>query len=93
MLLFIGIYLAAINLFSLMLTGSDKKRAIHHEWRVPEKLFIYLTLIGGGLGIILGCRIFHHKGRHKKFTVVIPLLTLVEWLAGIVVLLKVIGFV
>ena len=42
--------------------------------------------LGGSFGAFLGMHLFHHKTRHKKFCILVPLfmvihLSLIAWLA------------
>lgn len=70
-------YLIVINLFALILMAWDKYKAIKGYWRIREDYFLILTLLGGGIGVTGGVYLFRHKTRHLKFTVLIPLLTLI----------------
>ncbi len=67
--------------------GIDKYRAKHDMWRIPEKTLLLLALLGGAIGAYLGMKTFHHKTQHKKFTIIVPLLALIQlaavfWLLG-----------
>ncbi|MFB6467905.1 DUF1294 domain-containing protein [Cytobacillus sp. Hz8] len=37
MLLYFAVYFLAINIIGLMVMLIDKRRAIHHQYRIPEK--------------------------------------------------------
>lgn len=74
------LYLVLINLIAFILYGADKYKAQHEQWRVPEKVLIGLALIGGSVGAILGMRIFHHKTRHKLFSIGLPLILAIQLL-------------
>ena len=65
----IFIYFLLINLLSFILMYVDKKRAILHKWRISEKSFFILCILGGSLGEILGIYTFRHKTKHLKLTV------------------------
>ena len=54
--------------------GADKSRARKNQWRIPESTLIWIAALGGAAGVLLGMRVFHHKTRHAKFTVAVPLL-------------------
>ncbi|MDT2756933.1 DUF1294 domain-containing protein [Enterococcus asini] len=58
--------LANVSLFALM--GLDKLKAKMNSWRISEKTLLILGLAGGGIGGLLGQRIFHHKTRKYYFT-------------------------
>ena len=53
--------------------GIDKRRAIKKNWRIPEKTLISLALLGGGIGAFLGMLLFHHKTKHLKFILLVPI--------------------
>lgn len=79
------IYLIFMNLAGLVLMWSDKKRAQKHEWRIPEKTFFVVSLIGGSIGTWAGMYLFHHKTKHWYFVVGMPLILLVQ----IIIVLKI----
>ena len=70
----IVIYLAAINVITFIMFGADKARAAQGRWRISESALILAALLGGSIGALAGMRIFHHKTRHRKFTVGIPVI-------------------
>ena len=68
------IYLAVINIIAFIMFGADKARAVKGKWRISEAALILAALLGGSIGALAGMRIFHHKTRHRKFTVGIPVI-------------------
>lgn len=72
------IYFVLINLTTFFLYGIDKKKAVNNKFRVPERVLIFLAVIGGALGAFLGMHIFHHKTKKKKFYITVPVF-LVIW--------------
>lgn len=72
------IYFIIINLIAFILYGIDKKKAIKDKFRIPERVLIFVAIIGGALGAFLGMHIFHHKTKKKKFSITVPVL-LVIW--------------
>ena len=79
-------WLVIINLTAFAVFGIDKKRAKKGQWRIPEKTLLFLAFLFGGLGAFLGMRVFHHKTKHKLFTIGVPLCLLLN-LAALYVLL------
>lgn len=77
---FILFYLLTINLIGFIIMFIDKSRSIHKEWRVPEKNLIGLSMIGGSIGMLLGMHLFRHKTKHKKFTIGIPFILILQCL-------------
>lgn len=76
----LGLYLLAVNLAAFAMMGLDKGRARRGQWRIPEKRLFLPVLLGGGLGGVLGMRLFHHKTRHWYFRYGFPLLLAVQLL-------------
>jgi uncharacterized membrane protein YsdA (DUF1294 family) len=78
-LVYIGcIYLVLINSIGFILTGFDKYWAVHNKWRLAEKKFIILAVFGAGLGVFIGCLVFHHKIRNRTFMLGIPAILVTE---------------
>ncbi len=75
------IYLAAVNLTGLILMRTDKRRAERNMWRISEAALFFPAFLGGTIGCIAGMYIFHHKTRHLKFVIGMPLLLTVQVLA------------
>ena len=65
--------------------GRDKRRARTRRRRIPEAELFLLALLGGAWGGWLGMGVFHHKTRHRAFSLGFPLLTLLQ-LAGLLYL-------
>ena len=79
------LYLAVINLVGFALMGIDKRRAIRHQWRIPEKTLFLAALLGGSLGGILGMYTFRHKTRHWYFAVGFPVILVVQVILAVAV--------
>ena len=78
--------LAWVLVFSLadfLLFGGDKRRARRGAWRVPEKTFFLVAVLGGSPGAILGMRLFHHKTRHWYFKWGLPAILIAQLALGI----------
>ena len=43
------VYLVLINLISIIVTISDKVKAIKRKWRVPESTLLLLSALGGSV--------------------------------------------
>ena len=59
--------IAVMNLVSFALMGIDKRRAQRGAWRISEKALFLTTACFGGLGGVMGMRLFHHKTKHWYF--------------------------
>ena len=73
------IALATWNLIVFFVYGLDKLKAKTEKWRISEKTLMLLALFFGGTGALLGMGVFHHKTQHRKFTIGVPLLTLLNY--------------
>lgn len=67
-----------MNIVAFALMGHDKKRARQGKWRVSEKTLFLATACFGGLGGVLGMKVFHHKTQHWYFKVFFPVLLVVQ---------------
>ncbi len=72
-------YLVFINILTFLLYGIDKWKARRGKWRIPEETLIWLAVVGGSMGALLGMYLFRHKTKHKKFTVGVPVILLVQF--------------
>lgn len=79
----IGIYLLLVNLWAFVLMGVDKRRAKKDAWRIKEKTLFLPVLLGGGVGGILGMKVFHHKTKHWYFRFGFPAILILEIAGGL----------
>lgn len=87
---FLPHWLVFINLLAFVLFGLDKWKARRGAWRISENALMLSALLGGSLGALVGMRVFHHKTRHKKFTVGVPVLLVLD--VALAVLGRVLGW-
>lgn len=73
-------YIISVNLFSFLIMGIDKWKAIRKKWRVSERTLFFLALFCGSIGILIGMYVFHHKTRKLRFAVGIPALLVIQLL-------------
>lgn len=79
-------YLAAVNLITFTAFGIDKWKAVHKQWRIPEKTLLGLSFIGGAAGGLVAMHLFHHKTRKRKFAVGVPLMLVLHLAMGYLVM-------
>lgn len=72
------IYFILITAVTFTVFGIDKLKAKKSWWRIPESTLFILAIIGGSIGALLGMHIFHHKTLHKKFTIGIPTILVLQ---------------
>ena len=75
---YILVYLFIINLIAIFAIALDKSAARNGEARVKESSLFVVAAIGGGIGMYMAMRIFHHKTRKNKFMFGIPAIVLTE---------------
>ena len=66
------IYLIGINLLTFLIFGIDKWKARRGKWRIPEDTLIWLSIVGGSIGALVGMFLFRHKTQKQKFNLGIP---------------------
>ena len=76
-------WVLVLSLADFLLMGVDKRRARRGAWRVPEKTFFLVAVLGGSPGAILGMRLFHHKTRHWYFKGGLPAILIAQLALGI----------
>ena len=67
-----------MSLLVFCLMGFDKRRAKRDGWRVRERTFFLVALLGGALGGVLGMHLFRHKTRHWYFRYGLPAILLLQ---------------
>ena len=50
----VGGYLLLMNIVGLYVMYSDKRRAIKHRFRIPERTLFIVSLLGGSIGTWAG---------------------------------------
>jgi uncharacterized membrane protein YsdA (DUF1294 family) len=72
------VYLLIMNVIGLTVMGIDKAKAIHHAWRIPEKVLFLVSLLGGSVGTWAGMYIFRHKTKHWYFVIGMPAILILQ---------------
>ncbi|MFA1821254.1 DUF1294 domain-containing protein [Virgibacillus oceani] len=75
MLLF---YIIGVNLLSFILMGVDKRKAERRKYRIPERTFWMLAILGGAIGVIFGMKTYRHKTKHASFKFGMPLVLIIN---------------
>ena len=68
----------AVNVIGFILMKRDKEYAQNEKWRVRESTLLATAAVGGSLGIYAGMYKFNHKTLHKKFTILVPMIMLIQ---------------
>ena len=72
------IYLAVVNILTIIVFGVDKMNAKPNRQRVRIVTLLGLAFIGGSVGALIGMYGFHHKTKKAYFTVGVPLILLMQ---------------
>lgn len=67
------LYYLIISLITFLLYGIDKRKAQKKAYRISEKTLILFSFLGGAIGALGGMFLFHHKTKHIKFIILIPI--------------------
>ncbi len=70
----LAILAAAFSLISVVITALDKSRAKNHGKRISESTLLYLAALGGAPLMFITMLLIHHKTRHIKFMLGLPLM-------------------
>ncbi|RMD01820.1 DUF1294 domain-containing protein [Aquitalea palustris] len=76
LLLYLG-----MSVLTFAVYAWDKRQAIHHGRRTPEKLLHWLELLGGWPGGVLGQYWLQHKSSKGSYQLAFWLIVLAHWLA------------
>ena len=72
------VVITVMNLVSFALMSIDKRRARRGAWRISERALFITTACFGGLGGVLGMKVFHHRTQHWYFRVFFPVLLVLQ---------------
>lgn len=67
-----------INLFSGIMFGLDKRKAVLHRRRIPETTLLGISFLGGSIGAILAMLIFRHKISKTSFLLKFGFIVLIQ---------------
>ena len=70
---FLWTVFAMMNAASFALYGIDKHRARKNRWRIRESVLLGAAWLMGGVGAVLGMKLFRHKTKHTAFVVSAPM--------------------
>ena len=77
-LLLVALWMTILSLCSFFLYWYDKRLAQRNQWRIPERTLLLSVVFGGGVGALLAMYGFRHKTKHRRFTVGVPLILVLQ---------------
>ena len=81
-------YFLLVNAAAFILMMADKIKARKNRWRIKESTLMLWAAIGGSIGALAGMYTFRHKTLHRKFTIGIPAILILQIAAVLFILYK-----
>lgn len=81
-----GIYLLIINIVTFCMYGADKSAAVRQKQRIPNKVLLFMALIGGSVGALAGMYTFRHKTQKWYYKYTVPAILLLQIAAAVFVM-------
>lgn len=81
-----AIYLVIINIVAFFMYGLDKSAAIKQKERIPNKVLLFMAVIGGSVGALVGMYTFRHKTKKWYYTLTVPVILLLQITAAVLLL-------
>ena len=72
------VYLGIVNVAGFILPAVDKRRAKKDKWRIRESTLFIISALGGSVAMYISMRLFHHKTKHKRFMIGIPIIIVLQ---------------
>ncbi len=85
---FLICYLILISIISITVTVWDKISAIAQKRRVPERILLTLSAVGGSVAMLVTMIIIRHKTRKPKFMIGIPAIIMLQLILILLVAVK-----
>ena len=82
------LYLLIVNAVAFILMLVDKIKAKNNMWRIRESTLLLSAALGGSIGALAGMYTFRHKTLHRKFTLGVPAILIVQVSSVIYILTK-----
>lgn len=67
-----------VSLAGIAVTIFDKLSAKRSGQRIPEFTLLLIAVLGAALPMYITMRLIHHKTRHKKFMIGLPLIFVLQ---------------
>lgn len=78
LLYLLWVYLGIVNVAGFILPAVDKRRAKKDKWRIKESTLFLISALGGSVAMYISMRLFHHKTKHKRFMIGIPVIIVLQ---------------
>ena len=78
LLYLLWVYLGIVNVAGFILPAVDKRRAKKDRWRIRESTLFLISALGGSVAMYISMRLFHHKTKHKRFMIGLPVIIVLQ---------------
>lgn len=78
-------YLVLINALGYLLMRLDKKKARRRQPRLPERLLLAISLIGGSIGTLIAMHQYRHKLRYRRFRYGVPAMLFIQAIMSLLI--------
>ena len=78
LLYLLWVYLGIVNVTGFILPAVDKRRAKKDRWHIRESTLFLISALGGSVAMYISMRLFHHKTKHKRFMIGIPIIIVLQ---------------
>ena len=75
---FCALYLLGTSLWAVGLVLYDKRASRIGSWRIKERTLLLVSALGGSVAMLMTMRLAHHKTRHAKFMIGIPVIIVLQ---------------
>lgn len=87
-ILTIIIYYSAINIIAAIMSICDKNKAKKGKWRISESALMFIAFLGGAAGEFIAMKKIHHKTKHAKFMIGLPIAVFIHTVIIILIFYK-----
>lgn len=74
----LAFYILIVNILASAVTVIDKNAAKKHRRRVRERDLMLISAVGGSVGMFITMKVIHHKTKHPKFMIGIPVMIVLQ---------------
>lgn len=73
------VFIIMINLIAILLMKKDKEYAEKGERRIREATLLLVALMGGSFGMYFAMFKYKHKTLHRKFSIGVPVIIMLQF--------------
>ncbi|MFV0546215.1 MAG: DUF1294 domain-containing protein [Bacteroides sp.] len=77
-----------MTIVTFFIYGIDKYKARKTKWRIPETTLLWMAILGGSVGALLGMKVWRHKTLHRKFKYGVPAILIIQIILAILISMR-----